>query len=132
MFTSYSMPVSSCGASQRHTQFTRVTYLKSVKIRTVYGLSYQSTCFHPQENKTLEGIDEALWIGICNLSRLQDADEVGENTEILKCYVLFLIKAFCLEYSWKCIVKVTKSMFKLLYFSCLDCFCEYTALNSGL
>ncbi|XP_032063300.1 RING finger protein 17 [Aythya fuligula] len=34
------------------------------------------------ENKTLEGIDEALWIGICNLSRLQDADEM------LKCFEL--------------------------------------------
>lgn len=88
--------------------------------------------FIPQENKTLEDIIEALWIGICNLSRLQDADEVGENIEILKCYVLALIKAFCLEYARKCTVKGTKSMFKLLYFSCLDCFCEYTARNSGL
>ncbi|XP_040400010.1 RING finger protein 17 isoform X1 [Cygnus olor] len=35
-----------------------------------------------KENKTLEGIDEALWIGICNLSHLQDADEM------LKCFEL--------------------------------------------
>eukprot|EP00075_Anas_platyrhynchos_P004229 XP_012950256.2 RING finger protein 17 isoform X2 [Anas platyrhynchos] len=34
------------------------------------------------ENKTLEDIIEALWIGICNLSRLQDADEM------LKCFEL--------------------------------------------
>ncbi|KAM9203410.1 RING finger protein 17 [Mergus octosetaceus] len=35
-----------------------------------------------EENKTLEGIDEALQIGICNLSRLEDADKM------LKCFEL--------------------------------------------
>jgi len=33
----------------------------------------------PQDSKTMEDIDEALCIAICNLSHLHDADEVGEN-----------------------------------------------------
>ncbi|XP_062439832.1 RING finger protein 17 [Rhea pennata] len=48
------------------------------------GLKYEPVLAAPvdTDNKTMEDIDEALWIAICNLSHLKDADEMLKYLEL--------------------------------------------------
>ncbi|XP_068786396.1 RING finger protein 17 [Struthio camelus] len=48
------------------------------------GLKYKPVLAPPvdMDSKTMEDIDEALWIAVCNLSHLKDADEVLKYLEL--------------------------------------------------